>query len=641
MPALSAPDAATWRSHPYSVRGYLFLLQPDAVFKALVNEPSGVTYPVDQFDIDNVSLGLISQAQYDRTIIIGSALDLDDRGRTRNRMLSQGVTPTIFTTGSSRGDHDGEVDLIDNSFVTVWDDYRVSTRNPEYDNATGAQAKDYGISKTPNQAQPPIAVVGPGVADFVDTTTSKLRVSLDASSSYVIHPSATSNVYLWEIPASASLITGTLTSPAITVDFAPGFYWVTMKLSDDYTPGGASRFVWRRIPIFAAERTGANAPIYNFDVTRRTLAQDGQIAVFNVKEDIDIDDYPDGTLVMYWEEENYGDGTVGSLAGPAGREQVKFIGWLQRSRERLNAGNNGLIKSVELECLDVAGRMRNIPGFEQFVEYVAVGADSDWVDLQEANMDRFMHYLLHWHCTADNVADFHVSGTGATYDFVSKSADDGASMWDQIAQQAQAIGTGHVLTCDQRGVIRTEPDPMLQASGSRTSTVIISLDEDDIAEMHYDYERPPRVHWHREAAIVAGSTTPISTVFSIAPGEAPGIGLNASEMNKRIVQNQAELNTRTGNQYARDNSRYGILNVTLAHPGDAGIEPAFMEWVQITLSADYAAQRGLTWTNQRFLVLEVDYVYDAAAGTRVQRLRLEHETEGYDGVTLEPEEYGA
>ncbi len=76
----------------------------------------------------------------------------------------------------------------------------------------------------------------------------------------------------------------------------------------------------------------------------------------------------------------------------------------------------------------------------------------------------------------------------------------------------------------------------------------------------------------------------------------------------------------------------------MADGDDRDIEPADLTWVKLTLGADYAAQRNLTFTEARGLPLMVEWNYNhARTGTTVEVIvTWEMETFGIPGVTYTP-----
>ncbi len=617
-----------WRDHPYHYQGYLFLLKPRPVFKALVNM-SSISYPFQRLIYDTVSLGNYTDIKPGMTVILGSSEGADDRGRGRVRLSSEGAaTPTNIYVGQfSRGVKDGEFNVADNAHITVLDDYRVWAKIPRITKELIVY-KDFQTPYSECEPQPPVANAGVGFAGFIDPDTEIITVDFDGSASFAVAPGSSITGYAWNFgdgtpgSASAAQVQG--------VTFPTGFRWVSLTVT---ASNGKTHTA--RVPVLASDPNASdNGVIRQFRVMEHVCRREGQEITFEVREPINLDDYPSGTLVMYWEREVYA-GVAGSLAGPANREHMKFIGWLDEEPTVIEAGEFDTEQRVELRCVDVGGRLSRIPGFPFLLERDS--SPTKWHQLRALNIDRFVWFALMWHSTALDLADFIWSGMGDAYAVPALGADEGA-MWEQVGQATQAIA--HVLSCDRWGRLRMWPDPLLRDPGNRTSVVQESLDGGDIVNVSYAHQRP-RVHWLWSGAILARAqdaknVADVSAVFCVAPGKAPGQGLEATEENRQLVASQSELNAREGHRYATINSDETFLDVELAHGGDAGLDPARLEWIRLTLTASEAAQRGLTFTNERFLPIEMGIEHDHEAQTKRVTLKLEREQVGTPAATHIP-----
>jgi hypothetical protein len=621
MPPLVNP--ALWRATPYSYRGYLYLHKPAAVLTATVSAVPAA-YPLAQMTV-TVTGGSPSAVQPGMTVLFGSAPGRDDLGRTRARGITVSLpTATLFIARASRGTRDGEVNVSAGVHVTVLNEYRVWAKLPRI-NARGVTFKDGDTAFSAASAQPPVANGGAPVAGFVNPATGLLAVSFDATGSYAVAPGATLTAYQWTFPGATPPVASTAVVSG--VQFPPGFRYCSLTVTDS---GGRQHTC--RVPVFAAERTGTHAPLARVEVERDRLLDNGagHEMAFTVYDSIDAVQYPDGTLALYWEEEVYG-ATPGSLAGPAGREAVKFAGFVDGIPQVVSAERDGLMRAVTLDCADVAGRLRRLPAFPQVVTTSAT--PTRWEQMASANVDRYAHYLLHWHSTALDLTDFTPSGLGAAYPFRSLSSD-GGNLFAQLDTLAQNVGCR--FTSDMRGRLAMRRDPLLLDAGARPAITIVSLDESDWTRLEVETTRHPRVHWLNTGGIVASAAAPVRRVFAVAPGVVPGQGEAAEEDFVELVASQAELNSRTGHRYARVNAPHGEFTLTLTRGGEAGIDPALLEWVRLTVSPATAAQRGLAFTDERFLVVGVETEHDGRVGAKTVTLRLERETVGLAAITVTP-----
>lgn len=628
MPALASPS--TWRQ-TYTYKRYLYLLPPTAIFKARVNMASA-TYPLADITYDTVTVGAFADIEIGMTVLLGSTDGGWDLGIQRIRAAAD--ADQIFIGWSSRGARIGEVDLADNAYITVLNDYRVWGKTPRYLD-DGTMYKDYDLALgTFGTQPPPIANLGCGYAEFVNTGTGLITVSFDGTSSFAVASGASISSYLWDVD-DGTITVGTTSTSAITATFPAGFRWVSLKVTDSN-----SKTHTARVPVFGAN-TSTFPPISQFEVLEDTLEQAGKRMNFIINSAIPDSTYPPGTLVMYWESEKYGT-TSGSLAGPSGREHMKFIGWHSSASADPAATEQGIIAGTEFSCVGAAGRLAELPGFPQTVKRKS--SPSKWSQAANLDIDRYLHYLLHWHSTALELADYSQSGLGTSYPLKTLQSE-GQSLYDQVNQRANAIA--HILTCDQRGRLFVKPDPLLlDAAGGetvapRTTTSIVSLtDVDWVDDLQLEEAWFPRQHWLTGAAIVASADS-LKAVQCIAPGNAPGQGVSADLSNYRLVSDQDELNAQTGHMYARNNTRFPNLIMRLANTGDAGIEPAFMEWVTATLD-DALFERDWDFTNTRLLPLRLTIAHsNDETFTKEVEVEFQIETTGTPAQTVPVQEGGA
>lgn len=591
----------------------LFLLAPAVLFRARVDQAS-FTYPLDEVTFDGVVTGTYSDIWPNATVRFGSTAGGDDLGISRVRKLA--TSDTLHIGRSSQGTRFGEVDLADNCYIDVLHDYRVWSKTPFID-ADGNRFMDSDLDfATWGADNPPAANAGAAFAGTIDPDTEVITVTLSAAGSFTTEPGATIAAYGWAV-GDGTITVGTTSTASITVTFPAGFRYVTLGIADSN-----SRFSYCHVPVLAIDPDDDDC-ISNFLIERHTIRPDGQEITVRIRESIPASTYPDGTLALLID---------GEPADDEDRSNVLFMGWADQEPAEIEATDTGTLKDVTLTLVDVAGRMKSLPGFSQLLEETA--SPSKWGEMTDCNMDRMLHFLLWTQSTVLDLVDFTWSGTTTSYPFKILSSD-GASLWEQVARKAQSLVPEYALTCSRQGALRVLPDPMLQDSGDRTSTVQVTLDANDYTSINYTQQRNPRVHWLRSNAIIADSSA-VNTAFCIAPGTAPGQGEGAQDDGENLTISQATLNAYAGHKYARLNAPQGQFRVALAEGSDQDIDPSDMTWVQLTLPSTVAAQRGLSFTNARFLCEQMDIRYQS---TRIGLLRtvtltLERETTGIPATTV-------
>lgn len=595
----------------------LFLLQPATIFAARVNQ-SSFTYPLGECEFDTVTTGAFGDIKVGMTLLFGTAAGDDDLGRQRIRKVAD--SDTIFFGRSSQGVRDGEVKLQDNAYITVLDDYRVWAKIPYIDD-DGNIFKDHDlVVGTLTDDIPPKANGGVGQLDTIDSVSSKITASWDASTKSFANSGSISS-YLWDVD-DGTITVGSTSTAAITVTFPAGFRWVHVTVTDS---NGETHT--HHMPVYARD-PASDTTISAFNINSHRITQQGQQISFRIREAIAEGTYPDGTLVMISEYDP---------ASAADRNNMLFIGWHQSDPATIASQRTGILQDTILDCVDVVGRLDTLPGFTQSVE----GDDTptEWTEMSSPNMDKYLHYLFHWHSTALDLADWTNSGTGSNFPFVVLGSD-GESLWDQLQRRAKALVPDYVITCNTLGQMATTVDPFLQDTGDRTATVQASLSEADWTSIEYEHIRPPRIHWLRGDAILASSSA-IAALFCVSPGSAPGQGEIEQTSSEQLAKSQSDLNAVEGHRYARLNAPEGIFNIVFAEGSDRAIEPANMTWIRMNISATTAAQRGLTLTNARGLVSELNITYDHTRTGLVKTVTMmwERETDGPPAETyIQPED---
>lgn len=345
------------------IRTHAFLLSPTPVFRARMNYGTGLPdYPVAEVAYDTVTLGADSDVLAGMTVTFGTASGADDLGRQRIRKAADGTF--IFIGNSSEGIFDGQVTLQDNAYITVWDDYRVWAKLPRIDRSgsTAILYKDYDIDASGLvEYQRPVANVGSGgYAATIDSGSSLITHEFDGSGSYQFDSGGTTITgvvsYSWDVD-DGTITVGVSTDATITATFPPGFRWVKLTVEAD-----SGKTHTRQIPVFARD-PDADVCIAH-QVTSYHVTAQGQEVSLRILQDLPRATYPDGTLLMLWAD---GD--------PAGL--IHFIGWHQSDDSNVQAGRTATLRDSTLHFVDVAGRLKRLPGMSQIVRSTSITVTAD------------------------------------------------------------------------------------------------------------------------------------------------------------------------------------------------------------------------------------------------------------------------
>jgi hypothetical protein len=624
------------------IRPRLFLLEPQIVFSAQVTLLSAADYPVEFVAYHNVTAGDYTAIRPGMTLVLGTTPGASDLGR---QMVTEAASAIAIPVGySSEGIYDGELTVVNDTYITVWADHRLWAKMSFIDTAGGIFKSTNLDVEWRTTTPPPVANCGGGFAGTVSEGDGHLTVQVFGDGSFAVAEGATLVSYFWEIGDGEFVGADTEATINPTLKFPPGFRYIYLTVTDS---NGHTHTA--SCPIFA-DSLFNTLSFAGFEMDDIRIADNGCTVSLKITQNAPRTTYPDGTLCMVWEQEP---------ATPASRDHMLVVGWLDQEDVSVDAGKYGLVKDTTIAVLDGGARLNQLPGFPQTVADDATRdtellPDMTWNYMIDPTMDKYIHYLLQWHSTALEVLDYTPSGTGATYSFILKGSD-GESLFAQVSDCASAMLPGYILTATPLGQLMVVRDPQLWDTADRTNTVQTEITEADWTRISYQYQRNPKIHWLRRGAVGVQTeptfnddgTLNLPTYFSIAPGKTPGQGLGESEDTIGLVDSQATLNATTGHQYARMNNPVPTITATLIqNDAVAGstipwreIQPALKEWVQLGVSTGTAGNRGAAFANMRCLPKEVSIRYTNSKGGRLREVQvtLEPETVGKPGI-LDPKD---
>lgn len=629
--SLTAEQEAAYQVVPYRVHAYAYIALPGKVFEARV-AGAQVTKTVTQIEYSSVESGSIANVREGYTVTLGTNSSGRDLGVGRVRGTDSGSSLILTGRHPYGKGLVGHLYPDTDAYMAVWNwnDRRAWSKNPFID-TDGTQFKDE-TAYSSGIVQPPVANAGPDVLVILDDSNESFTVDCDAlasaTPSFATASGASLASVLWESFGGGSITTGMDTDTAVTFTFAgAGSYEIDLTVEDtNGNPHTAHRWV------VGALRSQCIPVVIRQDDWRIG----GGSLQLEVERDVDLPfgSYPPGTRIMVAHRENSGDAIDGN--------NTKFSGWLGSEGLESGRDNRGKLKhGTRFECYDLAQMMRLLPLFSLSIRT----GTGDWYQLPSANLDVMVHHMLHWHSNVLDLCDFKWSGTGSTY-ALPQLATSGGNFWDQGHRLANAIR--YALTFNSKRQLRMIGDPMLlptadEASSyslpvSRTTTVVREITEADYSAIRWTTNQFPRYHWSwRKTIKVSTDASQINTLYSVAPSKTPGVGPSADDGGDELAISQNEANVVAGHRYtARLNAVRSYVEVDLKRPGWV-YEPADMQWVQLTLPAEFASQRGYTFTQTRALVVEVRNRYDSRRKTKKTTLVLEIEAEGVPAETHVPD----
>jgi len=605
----------------------MFVHRPAVVWSGLVNEPDPIVYPVEDFDSDGTISGDFGNIKPGMTIMLGTAPGLGDLGRTFVRFAVE-INGTLHVGRTPRGRTDGQIDLIDNSYITVLDDYRVWAKIPWVNRVLGIWLKDGYIGVGNNVAFPPpkanggapvVGTISAGVLTTVLSGENSFDFSVDTAMTL---PSA----FLWDVK-DGSIIGGLPTDVDITVQFPPGFRWVDLTVS---SYSGLKSHT-HHIPVFARDPADDES-FSNFTITSHSVQQGGSSMTVELHDDMPIGEYYDGSMVLVFD---------GDASGLTDRNNILFYGWMNTEDNSFSGEERGLDKKTTIELVDVCGRLKQLPSFSQSQEYVAT--PTLWTHTKVPHMMYYIWYLLHWHSTALDVADLLWTSPYSMISLEFKNlTSDAMDLYNQVHSMANAMTPDHYFNCSKNGqmVIAFDPFYFLELSEDLAPPVLWgTFSEGDITSLDFSYNPTPRVGRLVTGAMI-GDRYGETAQFTQVPGDDISWGQGAQEMNidGRKAWNTFGLYGCEGHRFARMNAPFGMFTIGLKYnSATKEIDPARLGWYVLSLAGFDLPYRDREFYFEKGVVHQVDYNYrNDPAGTTIQiTIQWEMEVQGFPGVFYE------
>lgn len=596
---------------------YISLVPNTNVYTARVNgAPS--SSPFAEITYDNAS-GTLADVQIGMTVLISHT---NDRRAAyfagRIRIVPNGTTLYINETSAN---------IEDNDYIFVIDDYRLWPKLGRW--AAGAQVKDWATAF--RQIPPVVVGLQTFYAGFVNTSN-VLRLAFDISSSYAATSGASISSYSWTFPSGTSVVSGGLTSSAVTIDFPVGVpKWCSVTVTDS-----GSRTMTRRFVVHAAARAGAYAPASGFNGASLThdlnSGSSGTVSAFD-----GVSDVLDNTLVCIWREEYYND-TLGSLtAATNDPRNVDFAGRLRTERNASKIDDRAtLVNEVEFELEGVGAQLARLHG--ALITMTDSASPTVWDEITALTPWRAIVHVLTEHSTFTALHDLTFDSTAATFRCKGLTTQ-GGNLLGVVNDIGESINAA--IEFSPAGAARVVRNAVYLTTAERNALTTIA----DFAELDYIDLGLNIGHVDSAGRLEAsggsydstsGNVTPF---LALAPGHAQeypegtqGLSRQILAANVSAATAQNELNVRAGHALAAAN---GLAELSIAHPdGYHFLVPSRRYWFTWTLDSDNNIRGRSYSTSDRWLLTNVSVAHDNATGTRSVTATYIQETEGDAGETV-------
>jgi hypothetical protein len=564
---------------------------------------------------DNVTSGWYTSIKEGMTCYVGSTPGSRDLGRIRVRSAS---ASTITVSENSDILWADDVYLTIVRFFEPWAVYPRIVLNSEN---VPTFYKDFDITYTDqNQLFDPVVHLGPHTARIIKDGAASIFYSSSGTFDPTDDSSPTGHEWFFE----GGDITGSLVAHPGLIDYSEaGQYTTHLEVTSNF---GKTFEGHRHVMIFDDN----NPPIskWGFVGLEGSRAGGGYSSRFWLREDADFEKVVDGALVVVFSDDWYGDEKV-SVGGMAvDRSNIVFVGYIEGE----SVGYNYHTSKLEFRVASLTGISDLKHTFSASLE--SKTNTSYWYEMQNMTVDKAMVHYLRWQTTLLAISDFNITGDIKDVQYMDFSR---STIYSEISTLYEsAIGADFVA--DRQGTLWAEIDVNLTATGSRSLVdypETMELERRDwLGEVDFGREIYEVLSYIEAGGIAwTGPDNPIMVpLLSGAPGEAPAYAGGVARRSGLVLDDQDQLNEWAGLEFARMNSMYPRLDITLI--GDYRfIDIAPQEFLLLTLE-EGDTYRKIIWDRKRFLVESVGLNYNSRDETLLYELALKEETSGPPGETL-------
>jgi hypothetical protein len=612
MTVLTAAEELLADTHPQRTQLYLSIYQPDLVMIAQVT---------GTYDASNQTIGFYNTVSgsyseipsyYFYTVLVGSAPNLDDYGRTWVRSI---------TASDIRFVESDHIDWQSGLWLTVLKYVEITSLFPRIiqDPANDEDVifyKVWDIAYTDqNSTLGTFINMGSHYAGFTDEpvywtssgTTNLLGEAL---------------TYLWAFEGGTP--TGSVSAVPGNVSYASaGHYQTTLKTT---ASSGRIDIAQRNVSLYDRPGQGPNTPILNWELTEYSGSRKsyGYTARIKIRENVPKTLVRDGAQVTIFGEDWYGSTKQSLSKNDAGRSKIKLVGYIADESITYNYQDG----SVEFTVVSPTGIMELCECFSVSVE--SKTAPTKWYELLNMTVKRALYHYLAWHSTVLRCCDFSANFDDRNIQYFDA---DRTSLFDAINSLMSGALVGSVVS-DSLGKLWAERDYTVINNAASTLPIAATFSKGDwIGNPNIDKNEFESTSFIEMGGI---AYEPLSNAFDAflasAPGSAPGYRGRVERIQGLALTNQAELNTLVGNLYANQNADYPSVGLKL-RSNFQNLDIAPQAQVKLNVAAT-DTPRGIVWSNKSFSLESVGWSWDARTQLAIPDIDLSEIMQGYAGTTI-------
>lgn len=548
MNNLTEAQLETLRTRPHRTKLWLSVYQPKTIFACRFDDadPSqGQQY----LPYDGVTEGAYTAVKYDMMMFVGTTLGGQEKGRIRVRWASSGHIRVA----------ENSIQWADDDYLTIVDFYEVVSKYPRIiqDPADATKTiwyKDYDVAySNQNEVGGVLICMGSHYAGFAGDD-----VYYTASGTYHTELGTTGSLYYWFFEGGTPSGSTALTPG--NVNYAnPGHYTTQLSVSGT---NGSYDVSYRHVSIYDRPNEGTNVPILSWELAKiqGSRGAGGYRTTIRIRQEAPLEEIRDGSLVIIFADDWYGDEKVSFGGNQEGRETIVFVGYIVNGSIYYNYAD----EFMEFEVESPTGIAKMCDAFAVSIEDIddpsaqaAANPEyypSAWTLIPGLNMKKALYHYLRWHSTFTKCADVQFLGTDQIFQY----ADfDRESLYSAVNSLLDSVLQGSIV-CDMQGKAWAETDCYLEA-GRLTNDLVLS-DQDWVGEPVIEEALTNDVAFIEGGGVsytgFGGTSTPL---LSVAPGEAPGYRGKIERRQGLAISSQANLNAIIGKIYSFENRQYPSL----------------------------------------------------------------------------------
>lgn len=608
MSNITSQELSLLRSRPHSTKLWLSIYKPRTILACQIND-SNITHEEREITYNNVTDGIYTHVKSGMTMLVGSIAGARDIGRIRVRS----VTSSVITVAEN-----SHIDWEDDLYLTIINYFEIWSIFPYYvlDGGLVSWFKDFDVGYTnQNTTLGTFPCAGPHRAAFTGD-----QIYYSATGTYDVKSRGLSYDWFFE---GGSVTGSSVETPGYITYNTPGHYRTTLTVDN----GDGTDITHRHVSIYDRPEDGTNNPILRWEMSELSGNRDN--GGYNVKITVheNVDDIVDGALVVLFADDIY-DNTTQSIGGNyPNNSSIVFVGYILDDTIEYDYHHS----TVEFEVVSVSEIMKSEEG--SIVSLESVTSPSEWHEILDMDVHRFLYHYLRWHSTVLLSTDFRY--VSANYKFQYQDVEPG-SLYDIVNSFFMNSLFGRFVS-DRQGLLWGEIEPQAINNATGSFSIGMSLSKQDWMGTPFIRENitPGLAYIELGGVAWSGASTGTSEAYlSGAPGNAHGyFGTGIEDHQGLILTSQNQLNTLSGNIFAYKNAKYPDIGLDITG-NYRNLDLAPVEFHQITLFPDDTT-RGITFINKEFYITDITWTYLSNIEILVPNITLHEVTQGHDGVTLE------